>query len=70
MADHAIEEEIEIERNLKKQELEDEATKLRREIHGADDPELRARLMAELELKEKLIKQGIDNEIKAQDRIL
>lgn len=26
--------------------------------------------MAELELKEKLIKQGIDNELKQQDRIL
>lgn len=70
MADHAIEEEIEIEANMEKEQLDDEAKKLRRTINGEDDPDKRAALMAELELKEKLIKQGIDSEMKQQDRIL
>jgi len=65
MADHAIEEEIEIEANAEKEKLQDEAIKLRRTIQGEDDPDKRAQLMAELELKEKLIKQGIDSEMKA-----
>lgn len=70
MADHAIEEEIEIEAGLEKQALVDEATKLRRTINGEDDPEKRAQLLADLEHKERLIKQGIDNELKSQDLIL
>lgn len=70
MADHAIEEEIEIEANEQKEKLDDEAKKLRRTIQGEDDPDKRAALMAELEMKEKLIKQGIDNQMKQQDSIL
>lgn len=70
MADHAIEEEIEIEANEQKEKLDDEAKKLRRTIQGEDDPDKRAALMAELEMKEKLIKQGIDNQLKQQDSIL
>jgi len=70
MADHAIEEEIEIEANMEKEKLDDEAKKLRRSINGEDDPDKRAALMAELEMKEKLIKQGINSEMQQQDRIL
>jgi hypothetical protein len=42
MADHAIEEEIEIENNMEKEKLDDEAKKLRRTIQGEDDPDKRA----------------------------
>ena len=42
MADHAIEEEIEIEANAEKEKLQDEAIKLRRTIQGEDDPDKRA----------------------------
>ena len=42
MADHAIEEEIEIENNMEKEKLDDEAKKLRRTIQGEDDHDKRA----------------------------
>jgi hypothetical protein len=70
MAEAAIEEEIDIEHSLAKEEAQATSDKIRRTIAGTDDPEEKARLLAQLAENDRQIQLDMQNQAAAQDRLL